>query len=183
MADSTLPFPASEMDAMVKAAAEALREQLAVAYRRGYEAAMGDVRARLFGHGAETSNGVQPDQAVGPVRSVNSAPVRPRRRSTKRAGHGEAARLIGIVFATKAGLTIKEIHNAIAGGGAALSVEAVGAELRRNEGTKYRREGRFWFPGGAAGGKTATGEVLGGTPQSPSDNANNGGRNATTTIT
>ena len=59
---------------------------------------------------------------------------------------GVAAAAIERIFESQQGLTTSEIHRRVVELGLKLSLEAIGAELRRHEGQKYRRdEKRNWF--------------------------------------
>lgn len=76
-------------------------------------------------------------------RAAENLPLKTRRR-------GVAAAAITSVFERERGLSVSAIHRKATGLGHELSLEAIGAELRRHEGNKYHRsEGRFWFPFGS----------------------------------
>ena len=74
----------------------------------------------------------------------------------KRGSNGIAGVAIKDVFQHRTGLSVKQIYDEAIRLGHTLSVEAIGAELRRHEGEKYRRDdGRSWFPLGSPETETA----------------------------
>ena len=130
------------IDMAVEAATASLRQSIRDAYQQGYDAALSDLKDRImavFGTHIITAHA----EAV----STSHAALRRRRPAKTRARRGVAAAAVEAVLAEEAGLAIKEIHQQALKLGHKLSVESVGSELRRFEGTKYRRdERRNWFP-------------------------------------
>lgn len=139
------------MDAAFEAATAALRQSVNEAYHRGYEAAVKDMKARILASFEEPVANVQQQST-----QRRSPPRRQRKSPETRSRKGGASNAVRAAFGLGVGKSITEIFQQALSLGHQLSIEGIGNELRRHEGTKYRRDNRrHWFPIGLSETETA----------------------------
>ena len=139
------------MDAAFEAATAALRQSVREAYQRGYEAAVKDMKARVLASFDEPAATVRQEPAPKRLRTP-----RQRKSPETRSRKGGASDAVQAAFGLGVGKSITEIFQQALSLGHKLSIEGIGNELRRHEGSKYRRDKRrHWFPIGMSETETA----------------------------
>jgi hypothetical protein len=118
---------------------EALAKALAEGERRGYARGAAEVRTKIM-----AAVGSAAASAVGRAASSGLAGANGEDKE-ERAPRGAVREVVAQVLASQPGATITEAELAAASLNELVSRKSVGNEMRRGEGSLYRREGRQWY--------------------------------------
>ena len=80
-----------------------------------------------------------------PAAGDDSRITRRRRSGRRRVASGTLRTLVEMILRDQPGQRIAEVQNAARAIDSTIAPTSVGNELRRNENTRYRREGKRWF--------------------------------------
>ena len=143
-----LAFPGltDELRAISGSIEMVVRAAVERAYKQGYRDGSTNMRDAIM-KASETANAADTDVDQTSAPDVPAPIVTPTKRKFKgRVLKGSIGEAVDAIFEVKQGLTVQELHTLVNNRGISASKEGVGVQLRRNEGSKYRRSGLMWFP-------------------------------------
>jgi hypothetical protein len=127
---------------------DAVRPLIEKAFREGFRAGIDMVRGtteRAFETALRSGEQALRSAAIHRDQLEANTDSRPRRRKRHRAASGTLRTLVEMILTDQPGQRVAEVQIAAVGIDSTIAPTSVGNELRRNENTRYRREGKRWF--------------------------------------